>query len=131
MLTLNLIFVLFNKNILLPNVSYSMQKFFLLKIFILFFVYVKNFLLYQISIFMTHQNNYANDRLAIYIFETVVKFLKCWTNIQLLSDLPVQLSEKYFRQFPHEVDPIWGVSFLYFIFYSFFSYVLLRYFIII
>ena len=59
---------------------------------------------------MTHQNNYANDRLALYAFESVVNFLNCWTNLKLRSAPPLQLGEKYFHLFPNEADPIWGVS---------------------
>ncbi|MCL4125710.1 UNVERIFIED_CONTAM: hypothetical protein GTU68_025104 [Idotea baltica] len=61
-----------------------------------------------INIFMTHQNNYANDRLALYTFSSVLKFIKCWTNLELLTAPPLQLGEKYFHLYPHEADPIWG-----------------------
>lgn len=64
----------------------------------------------QISIFMTHLSNYGNDRLALYTFESVVKFIKCWTNLNLRTVPPLQLGEKYFHLFPEERDPIWGVS---------------------
>ncbi|XP_065336089.1 bifunctional heparan sulfate N-deacetylase/N-sulfotransferase isoform X1 [Cloeon dipterum] len=61
-----------------------------------------------INIFMTHMSNYGNDRLALYTFESVLKFTQCWTNLRLLSTLPVELGEKYFQMFPEEEDPIWG-----------------------
>ncbi|XP_076066452.1 N-deacetylase and N-sulfotransferase sfl [Oratosquilla oratoria] len=61
-----------------------------------------------ISIFMTHLSNYGNDRLAIYTFESVIKFLKCWTNLNLMTVPPLQLGEKYFHMFPDEEEPIWG-----------------------
>lgn len=61
-----------------------------------------------INIFMTHMSNYGNDRLALYTFESVVKFLRCWTNIQLSSTAPLQLGETYFKLHPEEVDPVWG-----------------------
>ncbi|CAL4073832.1 unnamed protein product, partial [Meganyctiphanes norvegica] len=61
-----------------------------------------------ISIFMTHLSNYGNDRLALYTFESVIKFVKCWTNLNLLTAPPLQLGEKYFHMFPEERDPIWG-----------------------
>lgn len=64
----------------------------------------------QISIFMTHLSNYGNDRLALYTFESVIKFVKCWTNLSLRTVPPLQLGEKYFHIFPNERDPIWGVS---------------------
>ncbi|XP_074649508.1 bifunctional heparan sulfate N-deacetylase/N-sulfotransferase-like [Tubulanus polymorphus] len=59
------------------------------------------------SIFMTHQSNYAMDRLALYTFESVFKFVQCWTNIKLRTVPPKQLGEKYFKTFPDEVHPIW------------------------
>lgn len=55
-------------------------------------------------------SNYGNDRLALYTFESVVKFLHCWTNLRVSSAPPLQLAEKYFKMFPEEVDPVWGVS---------------------
>lgn len=58
---------------------------------------------------MTHMSNYGNDRLALYAFESVAKFLQCWTNLEFLSISPLQLAEKYFRMYPEEKDPIWGV----------------------
>ncbi|XP_077300149.1 N-deacetylase and N-sulfotransferase sfl isoform X2 [Arctopsyche grandis] len=62
----------------------------------------------SINIFMTHMSNYGNDRLALYTFESVLKFLRCWTNIRLSSSPPVQLAEKYFKLHPEEMDPVWG-----------------------
>lgn len=65
----------------------------------------------QISIFMTHLSNYGNDRLGLYTFESLVKFVQCWTNLKLQTLPPVQLAEKYFNIFPEERDPLWQVSF--------------------
>lgn len=64
----------------------------------------------QISIFMTHLSNYGNDRLGLYTFESLVKFVQCWTNLKLQTLPPVQLAEKYFQIFPEERDPLWQVS---------------------
>ncbi|GAB6028457.1 hypothetical protein CHUAL_002617 [Chamberlinius hualienensis] len=60
-----------------------------------------------LNIFMTHLSNYGNDRLALYTFESVVKFVQCWTNLQLKTIPPLQLAEKYFQLYPEEEDPIW------------------------
>lgn len=60
---------------------------------------------------MTHMSNYGNDRLALYTFESVIKFLQCWTNIRLKTAPPLQLAETYFKYFPEETDPVWGVCF--------------------
>lgn len=65
---------------------------------------------FQMNIFMTHMSNYGNDRLALYTFESVFKFVQCWTNLQLVSVPPLQLAERYFQMYPEEADPVWGVS---------------------
>lgn len=64
----------------------------------------------QISIFMTHLSNYGNDRLGLYTFESLVKFVQCWTNLRLQTLPPVELAQKYFDMFPEERDPLWQVS---------------------
>uniref|UniRef100_H2V9M2 [heparan sulfate]-glucosamine N-sulfotransferase n=1 Tax=Takifugu rubripes TaxID=31033 RepID=H2V9M2_TAKRU len=64
-------------------------------------------LLNPISIFMTHLSNYGNDRLGLYTFESLVKFVQCWTNLKLQTLPPVQLADKYFHIFPEERDPLW------------------------
>ncbi|XP_058838598.1 bifunctional heparan sulfate N-deacetylase/N-sulfotransferase [Topomyia yanbarensis] len=61
-----------------------------------------------INIFMTHMSNYGSDRLALYTFESVIKFLRCWTNLKLTSAPPLQLGETYFKLHPDEADPVWG-----------------------
>ncbi|XP_050669112.1 bifunctional heparan sulfate N-deacetylase/N-sulfotransferase [Leptidea sinapis] len=61
-----------------------------------------------INVFMTHMSNYGNDRLALYTFESVVKFLRCWTNVRLASAPPLALAEKYFQLRPDELSPLWG-----------------------
>ncbi|XP_055528555.1 bifunctional heparan sulfate N-deacetylase/N-sulfotransferase [Wyeomyia smithii] len=61
-----------------------------------------------INIFMTHMSNYGSDRLALYTFESVIKFLRCWTNLKLTSAPPLQLGEIYFKLHPDETDPVWG-----------------------
>lgn len=63
----------------------------------------------QINVFMTHMSNYGNDRLALYTFESVVKFLQCWTNLQLRTLPPLDLGKLYFNMYPDEQDPIWRV----------------------
>ncbi|CAH0700120.1 unnamed protein product [Spodoptera exigua] len=61
-----------------------------------------------INVFMTHMSNYGNDRLALYTFESVVKFLRCWTNVRLASAPPLALADKYFQLRPDELNPLWG-----------------------
>lgn len=63
----------------------------------------------QISIFMTHLSNYGNDRLGLYTFESLVKFVQCWTNLRLHTLPPIQLARKYFEIFSQEKNPLWQV----------------------
>lgn len=63
----------------------------------------------QISIFMTHLSNYGNDRLGLYTFESLVKFVQCWTHLRLQTLPPVQLAKKYFEIFSQEKSPLWQV----------------------
>ncbi|XP_021967195.1 bifunctional heparan sulfate N-deacetylase/N-sulfotransferase [Folsomia candida] len=62
----------------------------------------------SINVFMTHMSNYGNDRLGLYTFESVIKYVQCWTNLQMVTLPPVLLAEKYFKMHPDEGDPIWG-----------------------
>lgn len=61
---------------------------------------------------MTHMTNYGNDRLALYTFETVAKFIHCWTNLRLHTRPPLQLADYYFQLHPDEADAVWHVSVL-------------------
>lgn len=58
---------------------------------------------------MTHMCNYGSDRLALYTFESVIKFLQCWTHFRLFTVPPKQLADIYFSTYPDEIDPIWVV----------------------
>ena len=73
------------------------------------FMYVSYCFMFQISIFMTHLSNYGNDRLALYTFESVVKFIQCWTNLRLNTVEPGKLAKIYFDMYPEEIDPVWRV----------------------
>ncbi|XP_043925306.1 bifunctional heparan sulfate N-deacetylase/N-sulfotransferase 1 [Protopterus annectens] len=64
-------------------------------------------LLNPISIFMTHLSNYGNDRLGLYTFKNLIRFVQMWTNLKLQTLPPVQLAQKYFQIFPEEKDPLW------------------------
>ena len=66
-----------------------------------------SFVTNPISVFMTHLSNYGNDRLALYTFTNVVKFIQCWTNLRLMYLPPLELGKKYFELFPGEVEPVW------------------------
>ncbi|KAI5742735.1 hypothetical protein M8J77_010714 [Diaphorina citri] len=68
----------------------------------------QTFVFNPINIFMSHMGNYGNDRLALYTFESVIKFITCWTNLHLSSAPPMRIAEKYFQLYPEEQDPIWG-----------------------
>ena len=58
---------------------------------------------------MTHLSNYGNDRLALYMFESAIKFISCWTNLKLKQVPPIEMAMKYFDMFPEESSPIWRV----------------------
>lgn len=60
---------------------------------------------------MTHLSNYGNDRLGLYTFESLVKFVQCWTNLRLQTLPPIQLAKKYFEIFSQEKNPLWQVRF--------------------
>lgn len=71
---------------------------------------------------MTHQSNYANDRLAPFTFERLFQFVQRHTNLQLrfaTSDDPTEspqlgplrLANLYFAMHPEEqTEPLWTVS---------------------
>uniref|UniRef100_A0A7E4ZZH6 [heparan sulfate]-glucosamine N-sulfotransferase n=1 Tax=Panagrellus redivivus TaxID=6233 RepID=A0A7E4ZZH6_PANRE len=59
-------------------------------------------LLNQFTIFMTHQQNYGNDRLALYTFHNEMAFLKCWTNLRLKWVEPTVMADLYFEKFPSQ-----------------------------
>ncbi|KAK3090891.1 hypothetical protein FSP39_015504 [Pinctada imbricata] len=65
------------------------------------------FLYNPINIYMTHLGNFGNDRLALYTFESVIKFVQCWTNLKLKQIPPLEMGIKYFEMFPEEKDPLW------------------------
>ena len=64
----------------------------------------------EVNIFATEAKNYANDRLAIFLFENSFAFLSNWTNLQFYSLPPLQTVEKYFELNPDQCEPIWAVN---------------------
>lgn len=59
---------------------------------------------------MTHIQNYGNDRLALYTFESLFNFIKCWTNLKLKQISPYEAGKKYFEIFPEDKEPLWLVG---------------------
>lgn len=55
-------------------------------------------------------SNYANDRIALYTFESVLNFIRCWTNLHFKTIEPTELAVKYFKLYPDEKIPLWTVS---------------------
>lgn len=51
---------------------------------------------------MTHQQNFANDRMGTYVFRNLVQFIKCHTNIRLKNISPTKMAELYFHDHPKE-----------------------------
>lgn len=64
----------------------------------------------QVSIFMTHMTNYAKDRLAPFLFQTLFQFVTRWTKLELQTEHPLNLGKKYFNLFPEDKLPLWTVS---------------------
>ncbi|KAL3118157.1 hypothetical protein niasHT_001931 [Heterodera trifolii] len=56
----------------------------------------------KFSIFMTHQQNYANDRLGAFTFLNIAKFVGCWTNLRLKWTPPKNVADLYMKRFPNE-----------------------------
>ena len=61
-----------------------------------------------INIFMTHMPNYCCDRLAPYTFNFLFNYLRCHTNLNLVTQPPSHLAETYFKLFPDESQAVWG-----------------------
>ncbi|KAG9509632.1 Bifunctional heparan sulfate N-deacetylase/N-sulfotransferase, partial [Fragariocoptes setiger] len=61
-----------------------------------------------VNIFMTHMSNYANDRLALYTFGSLINFVHKWTNLRLkFASSPLELGHIYFSLHPDEIEPLW------------------------
>lgn len=58
---------------------------------------------------MTHLSNYGSDRLALLVFDSLIKYLQCWTNLKLSTEHPTALAERYFAMFPGDIEPVWQV----------------------
>ena len=65
-------------------------------------------LLNRFSIFMTHLQNYGNDRLSLRLFDKYFTYLFKYTNIKLRQIAPRDLAKKYFDLFPSEADVIFN-----------------------
>ena len=57
---------------------------------------------------MTHVQNYGSDRLSLYTFDRLFKYLISTTNLKLIQLNSVALAEKYFKRYPDEAKtPTW------------------------
>ena len=61
-----------------------------------------------VSIFMTHMPNYCCDRLAPYTFQSVFSFVRCHTNLRLMTHPPSHIAATYFSLFPEETQAVWS-----------------------
>ena len=61
-----------------------------------------------VSIFMTHMPNYCCDRLAPYTFQSVFSFVRCHTNLHLMTHPPSHIAATYFSLFPEETQAVWS-----------------------
>lgn len=57
---------------------------------------------------MTHQQNYGNDRLAIYAFDKLFKLFHSYTTLELRGGAPVYIASEYFNKYPTEKLPVWS-----------------------
>ena len=64
----------------------------------------------QVCIFVTHQGNYGNDRIANFLFQNVFFFLSTWTNLKFYSQPPLETVKIYFNLHPEEREPLWTVK---------------------
>ncbi|VDP94781.1 unnamed protein product [Echinostoma caproni] len=48
---------------------------------------------------MTHMTNYKGDRLALYLFDALFRYIRDWTNLHLVSAPPAQLADLYASRF--------------------------------
>lgn len=67
----------------------------------------------QFNVFMTHWQNFGNDRLGIYTFKSAFRFLRCWTNLKLRWVLPVEHARLYFDAYTDEKKLYYTVSSLF------------------
>lgn len=58
---------------------------------------------------MTHSGNYAKDHLAWELFRSLFAFIRRWTQLEMLTDSPINLANMYFQIFPEDRQPIWTV----------------------
>ncbi len=63
----------------------------------------------QVVIYMTHMSNYAQDRLAPYLFTSLFNFVSRWTKLELSGAPPIVMARKYFSLFPEDSTPVWTV----------------------
>jgi len=64
---------------------------------------------------MSHNVNYAHDRLGNYVFSKLIYLISSWTRIQLSNSLSTSdLARKYFYEYyPDEQMPVFTVSCLF------------------
>ncbi len=69
----------------------------------------------EVSILMTHIDNYAGDRLALFLLENVFNLISKWTNLIFLTMPPSKIVEKYFELNPSDREPVWKVIIKYYL----------------
>ncbi|XP_067935741.1 bifunctional heparan sulfate N-deacetylase/N-sulfotransferase 4-like [Watersipora subatra] len=60
-----------------------------------------------VNVYMTHQQNYGHDRLAIYTFNKLFELFTYATTLKLEGAPPEKLAEDYFGRYPEELQPLW------------------------
>lgn len=59
---------------------------------------------------MTHFGNYGHDRLALYVFDAVFRFIRGWTKFSLRTAPPAQLVAKHAAFNPLESPTVEGIG---------------------
>lgn len=61
--------------------------------------------MHPVTLFMTHQANYARDHIGSYMFEEAFAFIARWTRYEIKTGTPDELVEKYFELMPLPDEP--------------------------
>ena len=59
------------------------------------------------NVFMTHQQNYCGDRLALKMFDGIFDRLRKWTTLEIRQIGAVELAGSYFSTYPNEIRVKW------------------------
>ena len=70
---------------------------------------------------MTHSYNFSNDQVGLTIITETFKFIRKWTNLDLVTEAPLAAAQFYFDRFPETSTVVWQVTIRRIIFFIFFN----------